>query len=230
MRKPLVLVPTSMERNILVDRIQSSIQEAGGSLCVCGFGPIAASARTSQLLAELQPEFVVLVGIAGAIVDELPVGTAWTFDEVACYGVGVGTGDSFTTAASLGWPQWAGNEDSATIPATSGNEVLTLVRGDAIPLDRQNVRLMQLLTCCAGSSDLNDVELKTRYFPNAVAEDMEGFGVALACSLVNVPLTIVRGISNVAGDRDKSRWQVDQALRSAAHQVLRLIADDGPRS
>jgi futalosine hydrolase len=58
-----------------------------------------------------------------------------------------------------------------------------------------------------------------------VAEDMEGFAVALACRLVGVPLDIVRGISNDAGDRDKVRWQVPQALRAAADLAALILAD-----
>ncbi len=53
-------------------------------------------------------------------------------------------------------------------------------------------------------------------FPKAVAEDMEGYAVALACRLHDVPLTIIRGISNQAGDRNHDGWQVAEALQSAA--------------
>ena len=59
-----------------------------------------------------------------------------------------------------------------------------------------------------------------------MAEDMEGFGVALACRLGGVPLGIVRGISNDAGDRDKSRWQIPAALTAAAELALRILAEE----
>jgi futalosine hydrolase len=44
---------------------------------------------------------------------------------------------------------------------------------------------------------------------------MEAFGVAFACHLARVPLTVVRGISNAAGNRDKGDWRLDEALTSA---------------
>jgi futalosine hydrolase len=44
---------------------------------------------------------------------------------------------------------------------------------------------------------------------------MEGFAVALAAQRFGVRLTIVRGISNVAGDRDQSRWRLGEALTAA---------------
>ena len=60
-------------------------------------------------------------------------------------------------------------------------------------------------------------------FPDAAAEDMEGFAVALACRLAGVPLSIVRGISNTAGDRDPARWLVPEAVAAAAALAARIL-------
>ena len=54
---------------------------------------------------------------------------------------------------------------------------------------------------------------------------MEGFAVALACRLRGVPFDIVRGISNVAGDRDKSHWQVAAAVETAGRLALQITAE-----
>jgi futalosine hydrolase len=48
---------------------------------------------------------------------------------------------------------------------------------------------------------------------------MEGFAVALAARAFGVRLSVVRGISNVAGDRDQSRWRMREAL-TAARSVI----------
>ena len=47
-----------------------------------------------------------------------------------------------------------------------------------------------------------------------------GFSVAGAAQLYGVGLTIVRGFSNVAGERDRSRWHMQEALERAAGLVL----------
>ena len=52
---------------------------------------------------------------------------------------------------------------------------------------------------------------------------MEGFSVAIAAAMAGVPLMIVRGISNIAGDRDKSRWRIVDALNAAADVVLEKL-------
>jgi futalosine hydrolase len=226
----LVLVPTPTERQILEPLLQPQLRQFGGTLQLCGFGPVAAAARTSQLIAQHRPARIVLVGIAGGIGETLSVGSATEFDEVACFGIGVGTGEDFQRASHLGWSQWDsdGNDRSDTRP----------VIGDVFPLsasgneDRASPQTQrrQLLTCCSGSASPTDVELKLRHFPDAIAEDMEAFGVAMAASLAKVPLQVVRGISNNAGDRRLSQWKINDALNSAAQLALKLIADDGRAS
>ena len=60
---------------------------------------------------------------------------------------------------------------------------------------------------------------------------MEGYAVALACRLENVPLVIVRGISNVVGDRQSKNWQTPQALIAAwslAEEAIECSSWDNP--
>ena len=205
---PLILVPTAVERHTL-EPLLSPLCKAGSELELCGFGPVAAAARTAHLLADRRPSRVLLLGIAGSLDDRLAVGTACRFSEVACFGVGVGSGRDFVRAGDLAWHQWPGDPRSESSPI-----------GDRLPCfaapPSQTHRAPLLLTSCAASACADDARARKAMFPEAMAEDMEGFAVALACRLRGVPLDIIRGISNVAGDRDKSRWQVHAALAAAA--------------
>lgn len=210
---PLILVPTAGESELIAE----AFARAGRPDLVidhCGFGPIAAAARTADLLARKVPAAAWLVGIAGCFGEALGVGRAYRFGQVACHGVGVGSGTTFESAAELGWPQ--------VVDEFSGERYER--SGDAIPLavaDSDSAASRRLLlTACAASGDDNEAAARQARWPAAVAEDMEGFGVALACRLRQVPCTIVRGISNRVGDRDKSNWQVAAAARAAADLVI----------
>ena len=55
---------------------------------------------------------------------------------------------------------------------------------------------------------------------------MEGFAVALACALARVPCAIVRGISNVAGDREAGRWRIPAALAAARALALQALVEE----
>jgi len=215
MPEPLILVPTAMERARLLPHLAASPSVARVELC--GFGVAAAAARTAALLARLAPARVILVGIAGGYAGGPEPGTALRFARVACHGIGAGTGAAFVPAAALGWMQWPGE------PPDGAGAV-----GDTITLDDAATDGPLLLTVTAAAASAADVQDRLRLFPSAVAEEMEGFAVALACRLARVPCGIVRGISNVAGDRDISRWRTDAALAAAARLVTDVLGRPAP--
>jgi futalosine hydrolase len=218
MTRWLMLVPTEFELQYLSPHCLEVVERTGGAIELCGFGPVVAAARTASLLASHKPEFVVLCGIAGALGAQVSVASACRFDAVACYGVGVGCGKDHRTASSIGWVQWKGAGESGA-RAQAIADVLELA-----PLpDGPGAGRKLLLTVCAASSDPCDAALKLAAYPLAIAEDMEGFAVAAACQLAGVPLHIVRGISNRAGDRAQHNWMVGEAMRAAMEIVEAII-------
>ena len=221
MPRHLILIPTEMER-LGLEPMQAAATARGCRVELCGFGPVAAAARAAQLIAEHKPERVLLVGIAGRLDDRLAIGNAYRFDRVACYGIGAGSGSDFVPAATLGWQQWPGDADATS--GQTGNQI-----GDVISCAAASGagggQADLLLTVCAASTNAEDVRLRRQVFPAAVAEDMEGFAVALACRLRGVPFDIVRGISNAAGDRDKSHWHMTAALEAAGRLALQIMAE-----
>ena len=211
----LLLVPTQMERKLLLDSLSDLDRErVVPSLAVCGFGLVAAAARTSFLLAELKPQNVVLLGIAGRLSEGLEIGSAYSFGSVVCHGIGAGSGADYQSAEQLGWPQWAGLQ---TDHVDSVGSI-----GDRLKLQDSTSQL-NLLSCTAASGNKEEVKHKLNSVPNAVAEDMEGYAVAMACAFSNSKLRIIRGISNDAGDREHSRWQIAAAMASVAELVKQYL-------
>ena len=212
----LLLIPTPTEFELLEPRLVEAARQHDWLVELCGFGPIAAAARTAQLLAIHQPAQVLLIGIAGTYRTQLPVGTALRFANVACEGVGVGTGNQHQTAGQVGWPHWQASDSTSEI-------------GDVISLSEDsssdNAGRGQLLTCCAASANPAEAQFRIQRFPAALAEDMEGFGVACACQLAGVPLQIARGLSNQAGDRDKRHWRVAAALEAVTELACASMAN-----
>ena len=204
--RTLLLVPTELERACLARQPGFGVD----STCkLCGFGPVAAAARTSSLIARYEPARVILVGIAGTFDSvALPVGGAAVFARVLMHGVGVGNGVTFISADALGFQQWEedgiGDELSLAVPVAP-------VSG-------------ALLTCASAAASPDEAAKRRVQVPEAVAEDMEGFAVALACRLADVPLVVVRGISNEVGDRQVNRWHLDDALVSAWIIATDLVA------
>ncbi|WP_146575824.1 futalosine hydrolase [Neorhodopirellula pilleata] len=228
MSRPLLLVPTAMER----ERLIAAFAHRGGvgqwQIELCGFGVIAAAALTTRHLIRHRPDHVVLAGIAGTLHPDIAVGSAVWFSEVLCDGIGVGGefGDPFISASELGWSQvnLPGAEDGNPIEISDRLPLMlpTTVTPDSSPLERAS----SLLTVCAASASpamaaCRRERARDQATADLVAEDMEGFAVATACRLANVPLSIIRGISNIAGDRDHRRWEIDLAIDRIAERLAR---------
>ncbi len=202
----LILIPTAFESDLIASPLDRYIETNNAVITHCGFGPVAAAAVATEAIITHRPKRVILLGIAGAYHStdsKLMVGQAYRFGSVAVDGIGVGAGNEFQSANDLGWPQFAGDHHRPAI-------------GDKIELGSNSNH--HLLTVCAASATPAQAKLRQQRY-GAAAEDMEGFAVAMACRLQHVPLEIIRGISNVAGDRNKSNWQIKDALNSAAVEL-----------
>jgi futalosine hydrolase len=205
----LVLVPTGFERERLLALGGHALPDPK----LCGFGPIAAAARTAELLAKERAARVILLGIAGSF-DQVraPLASARVFARVRLDGLGAGEGRAHRTSAELGFAQWS--EGDVTI-----HDRLEVGGGEG-----------ELLTVCAAAATEEEAQARRARYPEALGEDMEGFGVALACQLARVELVIVRGFSNRAGDRERARWRIDEALRAARALALECLARPGARN
>jgi futalosine hydrolase len=215
----LVLVPTAVEERRLEDH--GGFDPGLALVALCGFGPIAAAARTAELLAAVKPARVVLVGIAGTFDPRiLPIGRALAFDAVAVEGIGAGEGRELAGPAALGFPQWPGEGGAEAI-----HDRIVLSPSRVIDADRLRdpARTALLVSTCAASASPAQAALRRERFPEALAEDMEGFAVAFACALVGVPCQIVRGISNVVGDREPAHWRIPAALAAARLCALDVL-------
>ena len=208
----LLIVPTPFELEFLSSSFRKQINESDSRMELCGFGLVVSALRTSQLIARYSPKQVLLIGIAGTLDGRFPIGHAFQFNEIECFGIGAGSGEQYVSAHEMGWQQWPQE------PEISGS-ILLLERV------RDNLANQSgtLLTCCSASATALDVQLKRKKHPNAVAEDMEGFAVAAACRLAGVSLTIVRGISNRAGDRNKENWRVAEAMLSVEKETRKVL-------
>ena len=208
MSNRLILVPTQLEYDHIMAACDRPRRRQPTEIQLCGFGIVAAAARTATLLSQRRPDSVLLLGIAGGLSSRAPVGSCAEFSTVRCEGIGVGRSDQFQSASDLGWMQWPGSDESPPI-------------GDVIRLAADTEQgSVELLTVCAASSSPLEAQTRRKVSPDAIAEDMEGFGVALACQLHDVPLTIIRGISNAAGDRDHSQWQIRDSLEAAVRLAV----------
>ncbi len=62
---------------------------------------------------------------------------------------------------------------------------------------------------------------------NALCENMEGAAIAQVCAIYSIPVFEIRGISNIAGIRDKRRWNLPLAsenCQKAGMEIIKFIS------
>lgn len=208
--KTLILVPTQLEFQVLRQGLPPGLH-----LELCGFGPVAAGIEAMRYLC--RPEYfatqrVILVGLGGTYdAAQLPVGSATCFRRVSMWGIGAGMETDLQTPSQLLLPQ---------VVFADGTACFDTIELDSLPgLDSPHIA-DGLLTVPSASGDLNQANLRRDRNPHSTCEDMEGYAVALAARQRSLPVSIIRGISNIAGDRDKENWKIKQALQAAAELLV----------
>ncbi|MWV43188.1 futalosine hydrolase [Paenibacillus sp. HJL G12] len=185
---------------------------------LAGFGPAAAAARTAAELSAASYALVISAGIGGGFVGKAEVGSTVIADRIIAADLGAETPDGFLSVDELGF-------GSSVIPADSSlAEALT----DAMLSAGINVNRGSILTVTTGTGSAEKTEALTSRISDATAEGMEGFGVATAAKLWNLPVLELRTISNAVGPRDRSAWRMKEAFAAleAAGNILRRVISE----
>ena len=56
-----------------------------------------------------------------------------------------------------------------------------------------------------------------------VVESMEGAALHYVCLMEKIPFLQIRSISNLIGERDKTRWKIKEAMKSLNETLITLI-------
>ncbi|MBB5119459.1 hypothetical protein AF335_28865 [Streptomyces eurocidicus] len=173
-----------------------------------GVGPAAAAAgaATALVAAELAGSpygLVVSAGIGGGFVgagrgvEGAPVGSLVVSDAIVAADLGAETPEGFLPVTDLGFGTVAHHPPEPLVRAVA----------EATGARRGTVLTVSTVT----GSATRAAELAARH-PAALAEAMEGFGVAEAAAAHGVPALELRAVSNPVGPRDRAAWRIGDAL------------------
>ena len=175
---------------------------------VGGVGPAAAAAATATALA-LAPSdspygLVVSSGIAGGFAPAAPIGSAVVAEAIVAADLGAETPDGFADVTELGFGR-------VRHACAHVDQAARRLRDAGVPTAVGPVLTVSTVTGSAARAE----ELLRRH-PGAVAEAMEGFGVAEAATAHGLPVLELRTVSNAVGPRDRSAWRIGDALATLA--------------
>jgi futalosine hydrolase len=170
-----------------------------------GGGPARAAVSVSAALTRAALDdsrygLVVCAGIAGGFQPEAPVGSLVVARTVVAADLGAEAPKApggFLSVAELGFgvvdhiPPYSLVRDVVAATGARSGPVLTV-------------------STATGSAE-RAAALRARH-PGALAEAMEGFGVAEAAEAHGMPVLEVRAVSNPVGPRDRDAWRIGEAL------------------
>ncbi|WP_238019197.1 futalosine hydrolase [Dactylosporangium sp. AC04546] len=211
--RTLVITAVEAERSAVLAGLGLEAQpadalEAGAPVVVAaaGVGPAAAAAVTTQFLTTAvhtgAPFGLVLsAGIAGGFAGRVEIGGLVVATESIAADLGAAGPEGYQSVEELGFGTARHDADPAVLralrvafPEAVGGPVLTV----------------STVTGTAAAKET----IEKRH-PDAVAEAMEGFGVATAARLwPSTAFGELRTISNAVGPRDRAAWRIPQALET----------------
>jgi futalosine hydrolase len=209
-RPVLVVTAVVAER----DAIRAGLPDpAGATVVAVGVGPAAAAAGTARLLALAEAagvpyRTVLSAGVAGGFAGRAPVGAVVLGRRSVQADLGADSPDGFLPLERLGL-------GDATVAAD--RRLLARLARD-IP----DVIVGDVLTVATVTGTAERAAARATAHPDAVAEAMEGYGVACAATGAGAAFAELRTISNLVGPRDRSSWRLGDALTALTRAATAL--------
>ena len=174
-----------------------------------GVGAVnAAFALTRALLVE-RPAIVLSCGVGGAYPESsLSIGDV-VCAETETYGdLGAESPVGFLDMQALGFPVI-----DTVVPPLYNRLPL-----DVFPCARR-ASFVTCSTCTGTDAQAHAIVART----GGAVESMEGAAIVHVARLLGVPVGEIRGISNVAGLRDRASWRIEDAAAAARQALLEWI-------
>lgn len=211
-----------------------------------GLGKVNAAAISAAVLSRFRADEVWNIGCAGAYLGSaLEIGDVLISESCICADEGILGKEGPMPSSSLGIPLVVKNgrpfydsfpleealcrrQIQALLPAgaygagPSGGFEPGRAGGATQERSGFGIHYGTSLTVGMASADIETADERFSRF-RALAENMEGSAIAQTCLLFDVPFLELRGISNIAGVRDKAQWDLGAAIRHCAAVVMRLL-------
>ncbi|OOE10102.1 futalosine hydrolase [Fictibacillus arsenicus] len=213
-RRILIMTSVEAERDAILRGIGT---DSRIDVKLAGVGPISAGIQTAKALAADEYDLVINMGIAGGFKEKAEVGSLVIANEIVSADLGAESPEGFITLDELGF----GASTRVKTDSDLVQILLESIKAANIPVQAGNILTLSTVTGTAETTS----KLQQRE-PGALAEAMEGYGVAMAAKEFGLPVLEIRSISNPIGPRDRSAWRIKDALvtlESASKVIVEVL-------
>ncbi len=203
----LICTATEFESDLLRDQLAGDRRVR---LVRMGIGPVNAAHSVTVAIAQHKPTAIIVCGIGGAYPSSgLAIGDVVAAEREIYGDLGAQSPAGFLDMEALG----------LGVVGTSAGTLFNELPMQLFPAERR-VNFVTVSTCTGTKAGGLALEARTR----GAVENMEGAAVAHVALLHGVSVGEIRGISNIATDRDKSTWKIKEAAEAAQRQLLSWIS------
>ncbi len=195
--KAAIFCPTKMELGAL----SPAIRDTGLRGFVCGVGPVSTACNITRFLENERVHFIILAGIAGTYLEKhLLSEKVFVAESEILADFGRCAGDKIEMF------DIEGEEIHQSFFLVHQKEDLAKAIARC-----QVLRLAPMATVSCSSGSVDRANMIAGQFGVEI-ENMEGAAAALVCSQYGVRLLELRTVSNLAGDPNRSNWNIKGAL------------------
>lgn len=170
-------------------------------ILVTGLGSISTSYLLTYNIDNMRPDYIVQAGICGSFSEDYPPGDLVLVSEETTGDLGVEENGNFLDVFDMGF------QDNTTGPYTGK----WLINPNCDEWNEYDLPFVKGITINEITTQPQRIEqLKKKYQPDI--ETMEGAAFHYCALMERIPFMQVRAVSNYVGERDKSKWKLQEAL------------------
>lgn len=209
----LVVSATEGEVGKLKTYLQEhKVQRHNVTLLVAGVGVIATTFAVTQELCRHRYDFVLQAGVGGSFDTGIPLGEVVHITSERYGDLGAEDHDSYIDIFDMGLIDADIPPHNHKLLSTPANAVTSSI----------TLRQVSGLTVSTVSGSQRTIAMRRQLY-NAQVESMEGAALHYACLQMDMPFAQVRGISNYVIPRDKSQWQMKDAIINLNNWLIDFI-------
>ena len=203
--KVLIVAATEFEIKPLI-QAQRNVE-----MLITGIGSSATIYHLTKKLLTNHYDLVIQAGIAGMFAGKFTLGAVVFVKEDAFADIGIEEKGELRTIFEYGFL------DKNEFPFSDGKLLNPSAILEKIPLPAATAITVNMVS----DNFIHNENFRQKY--HADIECMEGAAFHYVCLQQKIDFLQIRSISNVVGERDKSRWAIDSAIRNLNSELIKII-------
>jgi futalosine hydrolase len=208
----VVCAATAFEIQPAIDFIKKELNENDIEVLITGIGLMETTYSLTKFISQRKPGLIIQAGIAGCFNNQAHLGKVVIIEKDTVADLGVTENESFVPVFRIGLT------GADQFPWQKG----WLVNGSEL-IDKVSLPKVTGITV----NEISTSKEKLSYYRSigAEIESMEGAAMHYVALKENIPFIQLRGLSNFIAERDKTKWKMEESIKTLNEEIIKLIKE-----